>query len=547
MIVSKKKALISAIMMSSLGLSSTVFAAQSLSDDAAQVKAQTGTSSAVRVEVDQPAPANAAGQARFELKDISVSGDNQSVSQTAMKRIASRYTGRLVTLNDLNAMTKEITVYLRSHGYPAAAAYAPAQRIQNGVLSIKILPGLYGSVKIDNKSKLQDSVVERITRGLKSGKAITTNGLESVLYRLNDLGAVKATGLLSPGGQTGTSDLTLHIEDAKNVRATLYAENHGTKAAGHYRYGLIDDVYNVDHHGEHLNISGLISNDHMHNYSASFDLPYGTTATKAGISVGRSDYMLGSQFKNINAVGQSDNISLYAETPLLRTTGRSRYLRYGFDYRRLKDELRTYSYDVKRRSQTGHIGYAETIRTGKNVLDTAVTVSHEQMTMVSDYAKQNAMYSHAKGRFTKGVIDMTSVQGFNRRWDLLVRAQGQLASRNLDSSEQFYLGGANGVRAYPQGEGAGDVGGLASAELRYHTSVPGLTLCSFYDNGYSRGSKDGTYPSMHLSGWGLGMSYTRPDDYFLRLDYARRIGLDKNATDDAASNHRLWFMAGKIW
>jgi hemolysin activation/secretion protein len=44
---------------------------------------------------------------------------------------------------------------------------------------------------------------------------------------------------------------------------------------------------------------------------------------------------------------------------------------------------------------------------------------------------------------------------------------GQRASKNLDSSEEFFLGGPNGVRAYPQGEGAGDEGWLSRLELRH--------------------------------------------------------------------------------
>lgn len=50
-----------------------------------------------------------------------------------------------------------------------------------------------------------------------------------------------------------------------------------------------------------------------------------------------------------------------------------------------------------------------------------------------------------------------------------------------------------------------------------------------------------------LKGWGIGVTYSRPGDYFLRLDWARRIGLANNASDDAKAKNRLWFMVGKVW
>ncbi len=33
----------------------------------------------------------------------------------------------------------------------------------------------------------------------------------------------------------------------------------------------------------------------------------------------------------------------------------------------------------------------------------------------------------------------------------------------------------------------------------------------------------------------------------MRLDWARRIGLPKDASDDAKAKNRLWFMLGKVW
>jgi hemolysin activation/secretion protein len=42
---------------------------------------------------------------------------------------------------------------------------------------------------------------------------------------------------------------------------------------------------------------------------------------------------------------------------------------------------------------------------------------------------------------------------------------GQLASKNLNSSEQIYLGGAYGVRAYPTSQGGGSQGAIFTSEL----------------------------------------------------------------------------------
>ena len=151
-----------------------------------------------------------------------------------------------------------------------------------------------------------------------------------------------------------------------------------------------------------------------------------------------------------------------------------------------------------------------------------------------------------KGSFAKGTLDLTTVQQLGGPFDALLKISGQLAGTNLDSSEHIYLGGARGVRAYPQGEASGDEGLLGTLELRYHTKLPGLTLSLFYDAGtvHLENNRKGS-PS--LQGWGAGISYMRPNDWFARLDYARRIGLDEGLSRDAESRQRFWFLLGKIF
>jgi hemolysin activation/secretion protein len=62
-----------------------------------------------------------------------------------------------------------------------------------------------------------------------------------------------------------------------------------------------------------------------------------------------------------------------------------------------------------------------------------------------------------------------------------------LASKNLDSSQQFYLGGPTGVRAYPVGQGAGSQGAIMQLELHQQvvseSPIGSITAYGFYDLG----------------------------------------------------------------
>lgn len=128
----------------------------------------------------------------------------------------------------------------------------------------------------------------------------------------------------------------------------------------------------------------------------------------------------------------------------------------------------------------------------------------------------------------------------------MMKLSGQLAGSKLDSSEHIYLGGARGVRAYPQGEASGDEGLLGTIEFRYRTKLPGLTFSLYYDAGHVNTEKNGS-GNQTLQGWGIGLTYMKSEDCFARLDYARRIGLEEGLSNNAESKQRIWFLLGKMF
>ena len=77
--------------------------------------------------------------------------------------------------------------------------------------------------------------------------------------------------------------------------------------------------------------------------------------------------------------------------------------------------------------------------------------------------------------------------------------------------------------------------------------MKGLTFSTYFDAGHVEIAKERNEGSMTLKGWGVGITYARPGDWFARFDYARRIGSDELMSRDAAAKGRIWFMAGKMF
>jgi hemolysin activation/secretion protein len=158
------------------------------------------------------------------------------------------------------------------------------------------------------------------------------------------------------------------------------------------------------------------------------------------------------------------------------------------------------------------------------------------------------------GRFSKKNFEFRRLQKITDNTNLLLAVQGQMGSKNLMSAERFSLGGADGVRAYPTGEGLGDTGYIFQAEFRY--LIPGfkvaggdMSLSGFYDQGWVRinenalpatGNTVNDQNNKRLSGYGIGASLGKDTDFILRMSAAWRNENEQPTSDTAPRIPRVW-------
>ena len=165
------------------------------------------------------------------------------------------------------------------------------------------------------------------------------------------------------------------------------------------------------------------------------------------------------------------------------------------------------------------------------------------------------MTARSNGRFNEVRFAAARLQTMSGPLSLYASVRGQLAFDNLDSSEKMELGGAYGVRAYPEGEAYGDEGVLATAEARlmlnrWTGSLPGqLQLVAFVDAGAGRFAHDPWFAGTNRarrSGYGVGLNWFGPDNLVVRATYARRFG-DQPATSAPDQRGRFWFQIVKLF
>ncbi|HIR18276.1 MAG TPA: ShlB/FhaC/HecB family hemolysin secretion/activation protein [Candidatus Caccocola faecigallinarum] len=481
----------------------------------------------------------------FYIKSIKLSGYPVLDDKGELKAILEKYSGRSVKVRELPSLTDEITAYCRKRGYTIPLAVIPQQEIKDGVLEVRIYVASYDDVEITvNSSDIYDKTLDRYISYLKNGDVITDRRLETAMNNLNDLPGVRARAILRPGSEPGTTKIDVEVHKRKMWNNYIFADNGGSDYSGRYRFGFNTEINNPTRIGDKIIVSGMITDEETKNYSVRYEMPLGYRGTRLGVAYSETNYDFNSYNSgiiNLDNVGKSKGVSVYGLTPLYRSKSDRLTLIYGYDRRDIEEELRWRRYDLKlydrdKDANVWHVGLSGS-RYGVNQF-----LQYSIIYWYGDISTDGGAYYD--GGYHKLTADILKIW-YDKRFNYRIRARGQLASRALDGSEQFFLGGINGVRAYANGDGYGDSAYTATGEIRYETGVPGLELAAFIDVGAAKNLY--TDEIDHLAGWGVGLRYSKQNDWYAQFDFARKINGRPDRSESGDDDYRLWFQVYKIF
>ncbi|OYW45701.1 MAG: peptide transporter [Sphingomonadales bacterium 32-68-7] len=465
--------------------------------------------------------------------------------------------GSELTLPEMRAIAARISAYYHTRGYFLAQAYVPEQDVQSGAVTIAVMEGRYGAVRLENGSTLADRVALGVLSGLDSGDIVAAAPLERRLLLLSDLPGVRVASTLSPGATVGSSDLAVELRDGPRVTGSVEADNAGNRYTGEYRAGGTLNLNNPLGIGDQLSLRILASTGGLAYGRAAYQLPVGNMTL--GVSYARVRYQLGREFETLDADGTADVASLYASYPLIRSRDLNLYALGALDAKWFEDSVGLVSAQSSKRSRAATLGFRADARDslgggGWSDLAAGVTVGELEIRSPLERAA-DALTARTDGGFGKFQFAASRLQTLGGPLSLFASVRGQLAFDNLDTSEKMELGGAYGVRAYPEGEAYGDEGVIFTGEARLALSqwtpfLPGrLQAIAFIDLGrvdYAHSPWFAGANTSYRRGVGAGLTWAGPDGFFASASYAHRLG-DQPVTSGPDRSGRFLFQIVKIF
>jgi len=527
---------------------------------------------ATDIDIETPAlrkPMAAQSNLHVKVLGFTFSGNSQ-IPTSVLQALLKSYTHRELSFDDLQKTVEVITRYYRTQGFLVAYAYLPEQTLNNGQVEIAIIEGhldgehLKGkSINRLNDTRINRQVLQNFLDTLPKGSLISEGGLNELSLRLNQLPGINAKLLLAPGKETGTSSLAVKVKEAPLISAYTSADNSGLYATGYYRFDGGVSIYDPFGMGDQLNLraqttetGGAVSG------WADYNTAINGYGTRLGVNYSEMHYTLGRSFTPLQGSGYFRSVGAALTQPLLlnrngQLTGSARY-----DHRWLEDDLDAVSSANARELNVANFSLSGSMNdvwlTEPAVTQAFINVAAGEVSFTNGQAYLNDQSTgiNKNGGYHKfnGLINRTqTVWG---PFSLYGSFYGQIASKNLDGSEHISLGGPNGIRAYPVGEGNADEGWLSNVETRFRLAnmpfFPGyLQVIGFIDVGYAHlnalplpGSANN---AQHLAGYGFGINWLEAQGFSLRTSLAWRDTDKQPGSDLTATGPMGYFQLSRLF
>jgi hemolysin activation/secretion protein len=506
------------------------------------------------LQIESPAAAHVTDNTPFAVKQIVLRGNTLFDTRT-LHALVGDGEGHTQTLASLTVLARRITDYYGVHGYLLSRATVPAQDVSDGVVQFKIIEARYDQIQLVNHSRVQTSLLNATLSPLQSGQPVTQQALDRQLLLLNDLPGVQSHAALGPGSAPGTSDLSVEAQPLPPVTGNLTLDDGGDRYTGLIRLGGNVAVNNLTGLGDQLSVGLLDSDGHMDYGRIAYDFALNGEGTRFGLAYSALSYQLGDGLSDLDARGHATETSAWLSQPIVRSPTTNVSARLEVDNRHLDDD--TGSTDVHDDRHTWDW-------TASTVLDHRDSwagggVTQAQLSLTSGqlgFDNPDAQASDAATADTQGHElhwdgSVSRLQAITATTRLYVALSGQYSHRNLDSSEQFLLGGMQSVRGYDVSTLAGASGSLATVELRHDLALPGGAWQGsvFADQGgvwINPQPWAGNTGSNHatLSSAGLGLNWAGPDQWIAQLQVGQPVG----STPELAGNRpstRAWVQLTK--
>lgn len=398
----------------------------------------------------QPTPSQTkSDEQAIEVTSFKVTGITL-ITQEQAQEVLKPFTNSKLTFDQIKEAGLAVTRFYSLVGRVAQASIPP-QDVVNGEIWIKVIEGKVGNVIVEldkqSPSRLKSEVIQKfITANNAKGNLISLNGLERSLALLNEMPGNELSGELSPGDQEETSNIQLNAKDTGLVAGRVEVSNYGANNTGVGQISGNLTLNNPSGNGDQATLDVISSQGSVFG-QFKYGLPLGADGWRVSAGMSSLDYNGSSSFSSTLTEGTAQTYGFYSTYALQRTARSNKTFVVNFEnknYNNLTSGLQSSNYQINVLSaglNGNHFDDQVYVNWGATA-----TIGHLSIINVTQ-ATNDIQGAATQGYFGKLAFNGSVKQALPfDRTHIITSIYGQFANKNLNSAEQFYLGGPYGVR-----------------------------------------------------------------------------------------------------
>ncbi len=466
---------------------------------------------------------------KFLIKEFLLSGV-KLLPVEDIQRALKPWLNRELTFADLQKALNAIETVYRDKGFLAQAILSP-QVLDSGMLKIEVLEAKLGGVIVepDKQGASFDNkfAADFVLNINKVGEAINIDDISRSLMLLNEVPGVKAVSFLEVGDQVGETNLRVILSDGNWMSTRAESNNFGSRTTGMWQ-GVVGAAFNNPlGFGDQVSINGIFAQGLQYT-QGSYNVPLGANGLRLNLLASYLSYTNTGGYATNGGDGTAAVLSAELSYPLVRQQVTNLNLTARYDTKSyLNNNLGTGA--VTSQFSLNNITISLTGNHFDDFLGGGVTTAligfgHGQLNVSGHSPVFYGSFIDAENNYVRYLPATYSkiTYNLNRNQTLIadelllkLNLSGQFATVNLNSAEQFYLGGPYGIRAYPVSQAGGSQGTMLNIELQRKLPYE-LTAIAFFDAGTVQQYKN-PYPNWRgatnagniysLAGAGFGLKY----------------------------------------
>src|SRR5688572_16431459 len=411
-----------------------------------------------------------------------------------------------MSVDELHQVADALTLFLRNRGFVFHTVYLPPQRVDGGLVEMRVQEGVLAGVHVINQTRWPDRRFQKPFRALKN-KILYGPEVEEVVQALRAQGGFRVFAFYSRGNKSGEAILNLRADPTAKRAFSLRADNYGSPSSGEQRVMVQYSEYQLTGHHDRLALALLRTVDDVANTygSVAYQLPFGAVNYPSHISASDNQSELGAPLAALGLEGDASTLR----------SGFTWVARHHPDRRsawRLGAYEKSNNLKVDTTSVADETSRVASLQWNKNLRSaTGGTVFNSLLEYGYGEYQIDGL---PDGEFNKLDLALLLAKGLGQgRWRNLwqLSARGQYSDSMLPSIEGFGLTGGYGVRGFAPGQFNADSAALAALEWRFPNLIGQgrFRLEPFLFAEYANGRKEdatGEKQDAEFSGTGGGLS-----------------------------------------